>query len=167
MTLMPMPAGGDVPGIDADAERGRAMWMLAAIVAFVISAWNSWFELRYAVSGRTAAADVTRAYRHSEPGRRRAREFLRVEVAFPSDGQSRQAVLRAPLSSRISAGQQIEIQYLPGSDRVRLRGDHEYLWVAAFFCSTAWIGWSLVRLAREANRPLKRKRRRRPQPSLE
>jgi hypothetical protein len=143
------------------------MLLLVAIVAFVISAWNSWIELRYAVSGYTATADVTRAYRHSESGRRRSREFLRVEVTFPSDGQSRQAVLRAPLSARISSGQQVEIQYLPGSDRARLRGEHEFVWVAAFVCSTAWIGWSFVRLAREANQPVKRKRRRRPRPSLE
>ena len=167
MTLMPMPAGGDVPGIDADAERGRAMWMLVAIIAFMISAWNSWLELRYAVSGRVATADVTRADRHSEPGRRRSREFLRVEVTYPSEGQPRQAVLQTPLDARIAAGQQVEVEYLPGAnDRVRLRGEHEFVWMAVFLASSAWIGGSILRIAAEAGRPPKR-RRRRSAPSLE
>ncbi|QDT56761.1 hypothetical protein Pan44_48210 [Caulifigura coniformis] len=162
MTLMPMPAGGDVPGIDADAERGRFMLMLAATAAFLVASWHTFHELRYFVSGQQAVATVQRVNRVVEPGRR-SREYLRVEAEFEDRGGARRAaVLRAPLDSGISDGQRVDIEFLPSDpDRVRIKGDRNVAWMAVFAVSTAWMTRTLVRLVRESRRPIPSSRGRR------
>jgi len=163
MTLMPMPAGGDVPGIDADVERGRFMLMLAAIAAFVVASWHTYHELRYFASGRNAVATVQRVHRVTEPGRRRSKEYLRVEAEFDEGGGARRAaVLRAPLGASIVDGSRINVEYVPSHpDLVRIQGDRSVVWITVFVISTAWVTWSLVRLARESRRPIAAKHRRR------
>ena len=58
MGLTRMPHGGDIPGIDADAERFGAFLLIAGVVLFVISAFYSATEFRYAAFGKSATATV-------------------------------------------------------------------------------------------------------------
>jgi hypothetical protein len=166
--LMPMPQGGDVPGIDADSERGRAFFLIAAIVAFLVSAWHTVQEIRYAARGRTTKATVVRATPASEPGRGRPKEYLRVEVEFSDAGQTRQTVLKKPLGAPITSGQQVDVEYLPDvPDRVRFRGDRPTFWILVFVGSTAGMIWLVTRLAAESHRGTtgSRRQRRRRSPS--
>ena len=57
MGLTPMPHGGDVRGIDADAERFGKVILIAGVVLFVISAFYSATEFRYAAFGKSTTAD--------------------------------------------------------------------------------------------------------------
>ncbi len=162
MGLQPMPHGGDIPGIDADAERRNALALLGAIVAFCISAYQSANELRYAISGVTAEAIVGRVSEVREPSRGRPKRFLRAEVRFDEQGAPRDAVIRAPLGTPLTAGERADVQFIPGrADWVRLAGQRAYGWMALFAVSVTWIVWSLLRLAREANQPIGKSRRRR------
>jgi len=157
---MPMPASGDVPGIDADSERGRAFFLIAAVVAVMMSAWHTVNELRYLTTGRTTTATVARVNRVSDPGRGRPKHELRVEVEFSDDQKPRHAVLRRPIDSMVREGQQVELEYLPASpDHVRFRGDRPTFWLLLFAASASWMTWSIIRLARESRSPPSTRRR--------
>jgi hypothetical protein len=101
--------------MDQDEELAKFKWILIAAIAFLVSSYFSYRELKYAVWGATAEATVTRAAETTEMGRRgRRRPMLVVEYTF-SDGSTGQRSERdrVPIDWPVPEGT-VTVQYLPG-----------------------------------------------------
>ncbi len=150
--------------VDEDAEQRKAGLLVAAVIAFVISGWYSFNELKYTLKSTTVTATVTRTYeftvqtRHGRSGPR-----LGIEYEFTDDdGVTRNDKDWVRLPSELRGEPGVEVQYLPGEDGdSRLAANRSILGPLFFAGSIAFLVFSLVRLIREANAPIPRRRRRR------
>ena len=147
--------------MDEEVELRRLQFVLIAFVAVVITGYISWGELRYKILGRSAEATVTQSreeQRRSRHGRRY--RILVVEYTFSeADGTRRndrdEVSPGTPVSRPTTRG-----QYLPGvAHSSRLTGQENVFAVLIFVGSLAWMGYSIFRIAREANAPIKTSRR--------
>ncbi len=148
--------------VDEDAEQRKAGLLLAAVVAFLISGWYSFNELKYALKSTTVTATVTRTYEFTVPTRHgQSGPRLGIEYTFTdTEVVSRQDKDWVPLPSKLRGEPGVDVQYLPGENGdSRLAVNRSVLGPLFFLGSLAFLAFSLVRLIREANAPIPRKRR--------
>ena len=142
-------------------EFQRLKLLLIAVVAFAISGWFSWVELKYKVWGAEAEATVDAATPVERRGRR-GRRIPKLDVSFHYTDESTQRSTshRFDVSqdSNISHGDQFLVQYLPGVENSARQGGSIFP-ILFFGGSILFMGWSLFSMAREANQPLVIKRR--------
>ncbi|MBX3438532.1 MAG: hypothetical protein KF861_13655 [Planctomycetaceae bacterium] len=147
--------------VDEEAERAKAGMLLAAIVAFIISGWYSFRELNYLLRGRSVEAEVTRMYEYTVPTRHGpSKPRLGIEYRFTdADGQSREDKDWVPVSRGLHGRATVEVQYLPGPEGdSRLAANRSILGPAVFLACLAFVVLGLMRLIREANAPIPRRR---------
>ncbi|WP_165248370.1 DUF3592 domain-containing protein [Paludisphaera soli] len=135
-----------------------------AFLAFMISGFYSVNELRYLIWGRTAPGQVAEAYVGPDPNRRGRAEALIVTVTFrDQDGGARSATDVVHGDSEISVGDEVPVQYVPGSEyAVRLAGNRQLAPVFLFLGCLGALAVFIGLLIREANEPVKNNRRRAP-----
>lgn len=149
--------------MDEEDELRQFKRIMIAVVCFLISAYFSYQELKYAVWGTMAEATVTRTFETADMGRRGRRQpRLAVEYTF-TDVRTGPRSERDDVSIDWSVPQgTVDVQYLPGvPDSSRLKGNSSQIAVWIFFACLAWLGYSGYQLYREANSPIPTNRRRR------
>lgn len=98
--------------MDTDAETKRFKWLLMAGMLFVVSAFFSWSELKYALFGKQVEARLVKVVDTTDPGRRgRAVMAVHYEFADP-DGTTRNETDRLPTTWDRPSGQTIPVQYI-------------------------------------------------------
>ena len=148
--------------MDEEEELAKLKWILFAGIAFLLSGYFSFQELKFAVWGTTAQAEVTNTFETRNS--RRGGSLLAVEYTF-TDKEGKHYSERDDVpSSWPSPGPKVTIQYLPGvEDCSRLEGHSSKVAVWVFFGCCAWLaysGYQLYQLASEAvdGPPRRRKR---------
>lgn len=139
--------------MDMDNEMARFKWLLVAGLVFVVSAFFSWRELKYAVVGKQADAKLVRVYETTESGRRGRRvEKLAVEYQFKeAGGATRKESDTIAADADRPAGPTVAVQYLDGSPgRSRLAGNGQRWWLLVFFGSLAFAGFKVFQVVRES-----------------
>lgn len=138
--------------MDHDEEFQKFKWILFAGVAFVVSAFVSWKELRFAVWSATAEATVTGTF--EVRGGRRSSPKTAVEYTFTDEvGTQRSERDDIPISWPAPLDVVI-VQYFPGvEDSSRIKGNSNPVAVVFFVCCSGWLGFSLFKLYREAQDP--------------
>lgn len=136
--------------MDQDEELAKLKWILIAGVAFLVSGYLSFQELKYAIWGTTAEANVTRTYETRE----RRTNLLAVEYTFTDDeGKSHSERDDVP-SDWPTPGATVMVQYLPGvEDSSRLEGHSSKLAVWMFLgCCLLLVfaGFKLYQMASDA-----------------
>lgn len=129
---------------------------------FLLSMWQSWRELKYALWGELATATVARVKEVS--GSRVGSKQLNVEFRYPAEGAGIQTELeRVPLDTAIAEGDEISIQYIPGEeDSARLDSRTSMGAVYMFFGSLVamgFVGFRIWKMAHEAVHGSSRRRR--------
>lgn len=136
--------------MDQDEELAKLKWILAAVVAFLVTGYLSFQELKYAVWGTTAEATVTRTFETRE----RRRNLLAVEYTFTdTEGTSHSERDDVP-SDWPTPGPKVTIQYMPGvEDSSRLEGHSSKVavWMFLGCCLLlAFAGFKLYQMASDA-----------------
>lgn len=136
--------------MDTDAETKRFKWLLIAGILFVVSAFFSWSELKYALFGKQVEARLVKVVDTTDPGRR-GREVMAVHYEFAdSDGTTRNETDRLPATWDRPSGQTIPIQYLSGSpDSSRVVGNTRRVWILIFLGSLVFFGFKVFQIYRE------------------
>ena len=138
--------------MDAEEETVKFKFMLIALVAFVVSGFFAYMELKYATGGKAAQATVDRV--GEVPGRRGRTTTVAYYHYRDDAGNLRHG--SAPLDGDFSAspGDTVAVQYL--ADTSRLAGQRNTFALVVFFgCLAALvIGGALFwRHVRQATRP--------------
>lgn len=133
---------------------------IVLFVAFLMSGYYSFQEMRYLISGRAVEATVDSVEIRTERVYRRrmgstTREYQQVMLHFPNQANSPESrSLRLSASQPIRAQQSLAIQYLPGqTDMIRLQGSANWFSVLFFLGSLIAGAGMLVWVGMEANRP--------------
>ena len=151
--------------MDDDKELEKAKYVLAFIGVFLLSAYFAWDAIRYQVFASTADARVVRTYDTSESGRRgRRTPRLGVEYQFTDkSGASVTEKDEVSLDTAIGSSGAIRVEYLAGiRDSSRISGTRSAALPILFFVgSLIGLAIFIVKLAREANAPIKTSRKRR------
>jgi hypothetical protein len=125
----------------------RALFAGFAIVCVVL--FYSFGELRYMVSGRTVEATLITAKEERVSKREGSMSYRQLTVVyeFDDDGQVRAAAdIVAPDWPIAKDATTIPVEFIPGTDKSRLKGNHHrgYLWgsgailALAGVCGVAW-----------------------------
>lgn len=140
--------------MDMDVEFRRLKWLLIGGLVFVVSAFFSWREIRYAVTGKTADAKLVRAYETIERGRRgRETQKIAVEYQFPDAGGQRKETDTLSIDEAVPTGPTVAVEYLSGSaGSSRLAGNGQKFWLFVFFGSLAFAGFKVFQIVREGKR---------------
>jgi hypothetical protein len=140
--------------MDLEHETARLKWLLIGLLVFVVSAFFSWRELKYAAVGKAVDAKLLRVYESTESGRRgRTTQKLAVEYWFADGGADRKETDTLSIDATPPAGPAVAVQYLagtPGSSR--LAGNGQRVWVLVFFASLAFVGFKVFQVVREGRR---------------
>lgn len=142
--------------MDEENELAKFKGILIAGVLFLISGWYSYRELRFAVWGRTAEAQVTKTFETREMrSRTRSRRKLAVEYTFTDQGGTQHNERDdVPISWQPLPANVVTVQYIPGvKGASRLRGNSHMFLVWLFCGSICWMGYALYQLYREAQDP--------------
>ncbi|MCA9018312.1 MAG: hypothetical protein KDA77_23525, partial [Planctomycetaceae bacterium] len=133
--------------MDQDEELAKLKWILAAGVAFLVTGYLSFQELKYAVWGTTTEATVTRTFETSTGSRRRSKMLLAVEYTFTDkEGQSHNERDDVPIDWP-TPGPKVNIQYLPGvEDSSRLEGHSSKVAVWMFLGCCVLLGFAGFKL---------------------
>ena len=147
--------------IDEEEELKKLKWILIAVVAFLVSGYLSFKELKYSVWGARAAATVTNTF---ETAASRRNPLLAVEYTFTDkDGQQHSEWDDVPFDWPVP-GPMVNVQYLPGvEDSSRLEGHSSKVavWVFLGCCVLlGFAGFKLYQMASEAvDGPPRRRRK--------
>ncbi|MFK7778754.1 MAG: hypothetical protein QM501_11670 [Gimesia sp.] len=136
---------------DEEEELAKLKWILIAGIAFLVTGYLSFQELKFAVWGTTAEANVTRTF---ETRASRRSRLLAVEYTFTDkEGKHHSERDDVPIDWP-TPGPKVNIQYMPGvEDSSRLEGHSSKIAVWIFFGCCVWLGYSgfqLYQLASEA-----------------
>jgi len=147
--------------VDHDNEIQRFKSVLIAAVVLLVAGYFSWQELKYKLWGKTAEATVTRTFEAQRSGRRGRRRTVQVvEYTYSEEGGTpRTAQKDFSLGAQLPETR-FHVEYLSGEGVSRVAGDANWFAVAGFFGGLAWLGYSVYSIAREANAPIERSRRR-------
>lgn len=147
--------------MDHEDEIQRFKSILIAGVVMLVAAYFSWQELKYRVWGKTAQATITRTFEAERSGRRGRRRTVQVvEYTYSEEGGTPRTAQKDYSLGADLPPPQFQVDYLPGEGVSRVMGDSNWIAVAGFFGGLAWLGYSVFSLAREANAPIERSRRR-------
>ncbi len=150
--------------MDEEHEIAKLKWLFFAGVAFLITGYLSYKEMKYAIRGKSAEATITRTFETTSVGRRgKPRKYLVVEYSFIDDDGKHQndsddVALDWPVPE-----QSVTVEYLPGVERSsRIEGHSNMFAVWMFLGSCALLlfaGVKLYLMAREAVHGKPRRRR--------
>ena len=151
--------------MDEDNELEKAKFVLAFAGVFLISTYFAWDAMRYKVFASTADARVVRTYESTDIGRR-GRRTPRLGVEYQFTDKSGATVTEkdeVSLDTAISSNGAIRVEYLAGiRDSSRIAGTRSAALPILFFVgSLIGLAVFIVKLAREANAPIKTSRKRR------
>ncbi|MEA2735560.1 MAG: hypothetical protein QOE14_2011 [Humisphaera sp.] len=140
--------------MDADDEARRVKWMLAIGLLFLVSAFFSWREFKYALAGTKTNAEIVRVYETREIARRgRTREKLAIEYQFTdANGVKRKESDTISIDSPPPRGKTVAVQYLGSPGSSRLVGNGNSIWVIIFFGALAFFGFKFFQLVRESRK---------------
>lgn len=150
--------------VDEQEELAKLKWILIAGIIFLISAYYSYQELKYAVWGATAEANVTRTFNTAESSRRgRRKNLLAVEYTFTDrDGKQHSERDDIPRNSP-TPGPKVNVEYLPGvedSSRIEGYSSKVAVWIFLGCCILlVFAGFKLYQMASEAVDGKPRRRR--------
>lgn len=153
--------------MDDENEVQKFKWLLIAILAFGISGWYSWTELRYATWGKTVDAEIVRMHETTRRSRRGITStWLVIDYQFSEPGASvRSESDEVPNDNPRPEGGKVAVEYVPGKPGMsRLAGHRNVIAVVIFGLTLLWLayqGFQLFREAREASRPRTSGRRKR------
>jgi hypothetical protein len=128
--------------VDQDEELAKLKKFIFSGVAFIISAFLSFSELKYALFSKTAEAKVTGTHDTAETGRQGRRiPLVAVEYQFTeADGTARSERDDVPVDFPLPSGGSVAVQYYPGvADSSRLVGQRSLTWVYFFWRQR--LGW--------------------------
>lgn len=149
--------------MDSDEELRNLKRMATAGILFLMSAYFSWTELKYVVSGKVTEADLVNVARQTRRGKYGStKEYLSFEYQFNDAGNTRRESDEVSTDTQQPSNGKVSVQYLPGTTSSRLEGHRQTFYVVLFFISIGWAGWEIYQLAKEANTPIRSPRRRRP-----
>jgi len=125
----------------------RALFGGVALMCVVL--FYSFSEIRYMVSGRTVDATLISANEERVSKREGSMSYRQLTVVYEFDdgGQVRAAAdIVAPDWPIAKGATTIPVEFIPGTDKSRLKGNHHhgYLWgsgaiiVLAGICGVAW-----------------------------
>ena len=110
--------------VDVDDEVANAKFMLFAFVAFLFSGYYSYIEMKYAIWGSDADANIV-SIRESTVMRRRGRREpkLSIEYSFKDrEGQTHTTKENVPIDWQ-PGGETVPIEYIQGAEvRSRIAG---------------------------------------------
>ena len=156
--------------MDTDSEVAKFKWLLIAGVAFLVSGYFSYHEIKYMTWGKVADGIVTEARQTTSTGRRGRRiHKLRVDYQFPDDTGAQHASYGSlAVDAPYQSGSPIKIQYLRGAAEVsRINGEEQKWSLFVFFGSLIGMAYGIWQIAKLANDdPMERKRQRRSAKSL-
>lgn len=137
----------------------------AAFGAFVISFWLSFQEFQYPLWGRTTEAAVNRVYDRERAGRRSGGPERVASYSFQEAGAgNRDESTTVPLDWEPPSNGRVTVQYVPGAkNRSRIEGQRNTGALVVFFGSLAAVALLILKLAREANEPVRKPLRPLPQ----
>lgn len=142
--------------MDEEAELVKLKWLIFAGLAFLVSSFFAWTELRYALWSRTTEAEVVDVFETETIGRRGRRiPVLAVEYRFTDEaGVPRFERDEVARGWQPPANRRVAIEYFPGENGgSRLAGNRNWRSLVVFFGTLAvlaFAGWKLWREAREA-----------------
>jgi hypothetical protein len=151
--------------MDEENELEKAKFVLGFGLAFLICGYYAWDAMRYKVFASTADARVLRTYDTSSSSRRGGRTpRLGVEYQFTDkSGASVTEKDEVSLDTVIGSDGQIRVEYLAGiRDSSRIAGSRSAaLPILLFLGSLTGLVIFIIKLAHEANAPIKTSRKRR------
>ena len=147
-------------------ELRKAKFFFAGLVLLIVSCFFGYEELSYLIRGKEISATVTQVTDITTRSRTGEHTHRQVEFAFTEPngtkrtGEDNMSTNWTPPSSGV-----VKVRYTPGSDgRARLAGKVNWIGIGMFVVAMCLISFFGVRLwleAREATRPIKKKKRRR------
>jgi hypothetical protein len=139
-------------------ELAKFKRILLAGVVFLISAYYSYQEIKFAIWGATAEATVTRTFETKV----KRRQLLAVEYKFSDeDGKRYSERDDVPIDWPVPASV-VTVQYLPGvDDSSRLEGHSSSAAVWIFLACSAWLAFSGYKIYKEASEAVHGTKRRR------
>jgi hypothetical protein len=133
--------------------------IIVCAVVLLFSAYTTYAEIRYAFSGRTAAATLDGVEEVRSSRRDSQEKWLRVRYSFAdADGSKRAEADDMPADWAVPGGTTVNVQFIAGmKDWSRIAG-HDRLWLTLPFiiCSTIVIVF-LVQFYREFREHERRK----------
>ena len=146
--------------MDEEDELRKFKLILGAFCAFLISGYFAYQECKFLVWGATAEATITNMFETTGTGRNRRSLRLAIEYTFTDSATgSRSERDDVPISWPIPQGT-VTVQYLPGvAKSSRLLGNSSTFFVWIFCGCIALLGYAGYRLYKEANEPVRPKRR--------
>lgn len=149
--------------MDDGSEIQKAKWVIVFGLVFLISGYFALNEVRYMVFATSAEAQVMRVYQTVDYGRRGRRiPKLGVEYQFTDkSGASVTAKNSVNVETVIPEGASIRVEYIAGvKDSSRIIGAGNAAWpIGGFVLSCLGLTFFIVKLAREANEPIKTTRK--------
>jgi hypothetical protein len=152
----PSPTGGAEKGgaVDTDNETAKFKFILFVVVAFLVSTFFAYMELKYSMSGKTTQGTVDRL---GEVRGRRGRTTPMVYYHYRDEaGNLRHGSSSIDGGFNADVGDKVGIQYL--DDTSRLAGSRNTMSLIVFFGSLVALvvgGFMFWRHVREATRPSK------------
>jgi hypothetical protein len=152
----PSPRGGAKKGgaVDTDNETAKLKFILFVGIAFLVSTFFAYVELKYSMSGKTAQGTVDRL---GEARGRRGRTTPMVYYHYRDEaGNLRHGSSSIDGDFNADVGDTIAIQYL--DDTSRLAGSRNTMALFVFFACLLGLvvgGFMFWRHVREATRPAK------------
>lgn len=151
--------------MDEENELQKAKFVLFFAIVFLISGYLAFTEARYMVFGTTVDASVLRVSRTESAGRR-GRQTPQLGVEYQFTDKSGALVIEKDevgVETKIPDGGIIRVEYLAGVKNMsRIVGTSNAAWpIGGFVVSCLGLVFFVVKLAREANAPIKTSRKRR------
>lgn len=142
--------------MDQDEELAKFKSILFSAVVFLISAYFSFGELKFAVWGKTAEAKISRTHETKSAGRR-SRPMIQIEYQFTeADGTGRSERADVAIDWPVPTTGVMTVQYLPGvADSSRPLGQSKMMAVYIFLASLAGLGFNGYKLCKLANEPVR------------
>ena len=147
-------------------ELRKAKLFFAGLVLLIVACFFAYQEFSYLIFGKGTSATVTKVSDVTTRSRTGEHTHRQVEFAFTEPngtqrtGEDNMSTSWTPPSSGV-----VKVQYTPGSDgRARLAGHVNWIGIGMFavaMCLLLFFGVRLWLEAREATRPIKKKKRRR------
>lgn len=139
--------------MDDWTDRAKLRIGLVVVVVVLTSAYLSCVEVKYAIWGKTADAEITRTFEFTEYHRHGlSEEKLAVQYHFrEQDGTDRKEVMNRSANWQVPADNRLRIQYLPGEGgAARPAGERSYVALGIFLVSLSVLGFFTVKTWREA-----------------
>ncbi len=136
-----------------EGETRRFKLIVLVGLMFLVSAWASCQEMKYAIWGRTAEAQVYSAEKVSVSSGRRVKNTVAVRYRWSdADDGEREDVQNLDLSWQRPADDVIRIEYLPGVKASRMAGERNWVAITIFLVVSGVMVFVVVKTWREGSR---------------